>query len=796
MDLHLRARQFSGETEPVFVQNGSKKHQIDLPKYESSFGFKSVTQEPESLFETVGKPMLDDRLFRGLDCLLFTLGPSNSGKTHTVFNRETGMATKSLEYVFQRLSQYGQISSNYKKLSGLMSNLQNGNSSRVPLVDSEYAVTMSMFEIYNDSIKDILMNSTTRSRSFLDIITDPTDQKLKPYNLSQFLVSDYDSAARVLQRGLNHRKTGTTQVNRESSRSHCFVFINVVRIIGRVVNSSRLTIADLAGLERSKLSQTSGLNLKEGGFTNASLTQLGRCLELVATRQFNKSLLRTNKLTRLIFHDYVKNKSLISIIVTLDPAGDEGLILQTLRYVNPVQYQSVPRHISSASSQTKSSTDTKAQYELLCEIDTLKAYQHKLEAKVLKLEEEVVKTEVRVRQELYEENESKLNQIAVEHKNEVHRLTQEHMDSADAKLKEVSQCYQEKIESQIKAKEEELSNVKELVEELKQKCENLGQHNETLETEIVGLKEQDSEKLKLMEKQLEETRNESENVRKLADEAEQQRRKMESDLSMKESEIVMLMGNYDTLKAESASQQQNFEQELEKMKRQHESAIESQTKQHRDNMEALKTKYEQEAESLRERLTCVTKELEVNNIMMMEFQSTHDKQVAEMGQNDEKTAKELEAKEKQIDELKTKLQQLEAKSKKDIRDLRSQLESAKTKMSVIDSVDRSKAFSRSPTRSPAKSPYLFPTDLYGTGLNEPVSIFEDVSPQRESAVRKSPSRKKKKKADKAEQSDALQPTNKLVENPVFSGKHIISPTKSNRKKLRRVDMEEDLAISD
>ncbi|KAG7910416.1 hypothetical protein KL907_001307 [Ogataea polymorpha] len=849
MDLHLRTRQFSGDSVPVFTRRETNPNQIALSKFDASFDFKSVSQEPECLFETVGRPILDDRLFKGQDCLLFTLGPSNSGKTHTMFDPETGLAVNSLRYVFDRLSQYGDISTDHKRLAGLVGNLWNGNTSQQGLVDSEYAVTLSMFEIYNDNIKDLLMNSTTKkTKSFLDIVTDPVDQKLKPYNLSQFMVSDFESSIRTLNRGLSNRKTCTTHINRDSSRSHCFVFINVVRISGKSVNSSRLTLADLAGLERSKLSMTSGLNLREGGFTNASLTQLGRCLELVATKQFNKSLLRTNKLTRLLFHDYVKSKSLISIIVNLDPSGDEGLILQTLRYVNPVQYQQIPRHTSSACSHIKAAVDSKAQHELLCQLDTLKLYQQKLETKVAKLEEEVVQTEVRVRQQLYEENEAKLNQIAVEHKNEIFQLNQEHELETNSKLKEVSQCYQEKLDREVSLKNDEIQKSKALVEELKSECEQLKQLNQRLETQMNELKDQHDQKIKEAQQELHLSLEDTDRLRKMVQEAEEQGRKMGCELALKESEISELRENNSKLQQEISSSSLGFElkskkleeefqtkletelevreQEIQSLKNlmqensknlasehekdthtlksQHEQTVESLKEQHKHELESLKAEHENQMAPLRERIKSLIKELDTNNIMMSEFQDTHDKQISEMNHSTEEMAKELESKKREIEDLQNKLAQVETKSKNDIRNLRSQLESVKTKMNVLDSVDRAKTPSESPVKVPTKSPYLFPTDLYTTNMTMPISIFEDHSPQRESSVRKSPGRKKKsKKTDKGEhghnqsqgQNDVLKPTNKLVETEPLR-KHSLSPTKSGRKKLRHVDLEEDLAISE
>jgi kinesin family protein 20 len=49
--------------------------------------------------------------------------------------------------------------------------------------------------------------------------------------------------------------------------------------------TSRLTLIDLAGSERSKNTQTSGERLKEAGNINKSLMVLGQCIEVMRANQ-------------------------------------------------------------------------------------------------------------------------------------------------------------------------------------------------------------------------------------------------------------------------------------------------------------------------------------------------------------------------------------------------------------------------------------------------------------------------------------------------------------------------------
>ncbi|ODV85167.1 hypothetical protein CANARDRAFT_28464 [[Candida] arabinofermentans NRRL YB-2248] len=510
MELHLRLKE-NLESKPAFFhQSATNPKQIEFSKYGTTFDFNTISTSDDQplnkakFFKDVALPLIDNKLLKNQDCLLFTIGPSNSGKSHAIFGdkaNDQGLTYHCLEHIFERLDPRD-LTNDHEKLSKLVSNLQTNTDSYVgePISNGEYAVTISMFEIYNDSIKDLLPNSTNsrKSRNFLDIVTDPNDQKLKPHNISQYMANSLQSSMNIIKNGLVNRTTSETRINEASSRSHCFVFINVIRMFGNVIHTNRMTIADLAGLERTKLSQTSGINLKEGSFTNASLTQLGRCLELVATKQFNKSLLRTNKLTRLIFNDYVKSKSTISIIVTLDPKGEECLALQTLRYVNPIQYQKITRHSSStppSRSRSAHGQDPKVSAELLREVDSLRVYQLKLEHKLTSLEREVVETEIKVRRELYEEYEAKLNEISIEHKKEIFKLRESNNNSTDSKLEELSTIYKEKTQSltdQLDSKNRELSDLKNQLDSLKLEYEELTSSNGQLKSEIMVTRDQAS----------------------------------------------------------------------------------------------------------------------------------------------------------------------------------------------------------------------------------------------------------------------------------------------------------------
>ncbi|GMG39110.1 unnamed protein product [Ambrosiozyma monospora] len=295
MQLHLRIRkqqtQQSNGIPQVFRRSQKKDNRIILNNNETPFGFSSITtpdgstEEASEFFNTTCKKMMDDKLFKGTDCLLFTLGPSNSGKTHAIFGSEgQGLVYQAIDEAFKYVKGKS-MTTDFKHISKRLTGLRKASSSTTSPSDNpfkspssspskstsstslssspgssspsgvQYAITISMFEIYNDITRDLLTTPVTESNK--SIVTDQKDNKLRPFELTQTLVQDSASANELIMKGSRVRTTASTFVNGDSSRSHCFVFINIIRIFKGFLTSSRLTIADLAGLERSKLSMTS-----------------------------------------------------------------------------------------------------------------------------------------------------------------------------------------------------------------------------------------------------------------------------------------------------------------------------------------------------------------------------------------------------------------------------------------------------------------------------------------------------------------------------------------------------------
>jgi hypothetical protein len=156
---------------------------------------------------------------------------------------------------------------------------------------AEYAILISMYEVYNDRIFDLLTpaipgKSTKdfRRRPLLYKHTEMSPDRKLVAGLRKIICGTMKEALMVLEAGLHERRVAGTGSNSVSSRSHGFFCVEVKkrrksRMPGRW-GGSALTIVDLAGSERARDAKTQGQTLQEAGKINESLMYLGQCLQM------------------------------------------------------------------------------------------------------------------------------------------------------------------------------------------------------------------------------------------------------------------------------------------------------------------------------------------------------------------------------------------------------------------------------------------------------------------------------------------------------------------------------------
>ena len=88
---------------------------------------------------------------------------------------------------------------------------------------------MSMLEIYNENIQDLITPPNQRAKGGLKIREHP---KMGVFieNLSKHAVSSYEQIKKVFESGTNNRTVAATQMNATSSRAHTVLCINFTQI--------------------------------------------------------------------------------------------------------------------------------------------------------------------------------------------------------------------------------------------------------------------------------------------------------------------------------------------------------------------------------------------------------------------------------------------------------------------------------------------------------------------------------------------------------------------------------------
>jgi hypothetical protein len=157
--------------------------------------------------------------------------------------------------------------------------------------NTEYAILISMYEVYNDRIFDLLTpaipGKSTKDFRRRPLLFKPTEQspdRKVVAGLRKIICGTMKEALMVLEAGLHERRVAGTGSNSVSSRSHGFFCVEVKkRRRSRMPGGwggSALTIVDLAGSERARDAKTQGATLMEAGKINESLMYLGQCLQM------------------------------------------------------------------------------------------------------------------------------------------------------------------------------------------------------------------------------------------------------------------------------------------------------------------------------------------------------------------------------------------------------------------------------------------------------------------------------------------------------------------------------------
>lgn len=186
-----------------------------------------------------------------------------------------------------------------------------------------FEVCISMMEIYNEVIIDLLTNPPTsglKIREFPKV-------GMRVIGVQETPCCSAEDVFNSIAAGTANKHTASHAMNTRSSRSHTVFQVSVLGkfTTGSTVKS-KINMVDLAGSERIKKTGAVGQSLEEAKKINLSLSNLGNCINAVVENRSSIPF-RESKLT-LILKDSLGGNSLTSLCVMTSKRmvhGDETL---------------------------------------------------------------------------------------------------------------------------------------------------------------------------------------------------------------------------------------------------------------------------------------------------------------------------------------------------------------------------------------------------------------------------------------------------------------------------------------
>uniref|UniRef100_A0A182PA07 Kinesin motor domain-containing protein n=1 Tax=Anopheles epiroticus TaxID=199890 RepID=A0A182PA07_9DIPT len=365
---------------------------------ETQYIFKRVfddTIRQHEVYVSVAQPLVEG-LIRGRNGLLFTYGVTGSGKTYTMTGdlQHRGIMPRCLDALFRTIADYQAKKYTFKsdRLNGFdilteaevllerqaelnakltktlrKKDLDQEVASQASVEPSEisgieedniYAVFINYVEVYNNSVYDLLEESTVQKTLQSKMVREDAQHNMFVHGVTEVEVKSVDEALELFQIGQKRKRMGHTVLNAESSRSHSVFTIRLVQAPVDVqgenvvqdrnaITVSQLSLVDLAGSERTNRTGNTGQRLREAGNINNSLMTLRTCLEILRENQQTcggkKVPYRDSKITHL-FKNYFDGEGQVRMIVCVNPrAEDYDETAQVMKFAEMTQDVQIAR---------------------------------------------------------------------------------------------------------------------------------------------------------------------------------------------------------------------------------------------------------------------------------------------------------------------------------------------------------------------------------------------------------------------------------------------------------------------
>uniref|UniRef100_G1RQ95 Kinesin-like protein KIF11 n=1 Tax=Nomascus leucogenys TaxID=61853 RepID=G1RQ95_NOMLE len=311
----------------VSVRTGGLADKSSRKTYTFDMVFGASTKQID-VYRSVVCPILDE-VIMGYNCTIFAYGQTGTGKTFTM----EGERSPNEEYTWEE-----------DPLAGIIPRTLHQIFEKLTDNGTEFSVKVSLLEIYNEELFDLLNPSSDVSER-LQMFDDPRNKVIQEREresvAEEQTVLNKDEVYQSQKRGQQKGTTAATLMNAYSrirNRSHSVFSVTIhmkeTTIDGEeLVKIGKLNLVDLAGSENIGRSGAVDKRAREAGNINQSLLTLGRVITALVERTPHVPY-RESKLTRIL-QDSLGGRTRTSIIATISPASlNLEETLSTLEYAH------------------------------------------------------------------------------------------------------------------------------------------------------------------------------------------------------------------------------------------------------------------------------------------------------------------------------------------------------------------------------------------------------------------------------------------------------------------------------
>ncbi|XP_053104014.1 kinesin-like protein KIFC2 isoform X4 [Hemicordylus capensis] len=247
----------------------------------------------------------------GYNVCIFAYGQTGSGKTYTMegLPDNPGINQRALQALFREMEAKAEA--------------------------WKYSVSLSMVEIYNEVIRDLLAKDPQEK---LDVKLNPDGSgQLHVPGLTRVEVHSLREIKKMLVLGKRNRATYSTNMNEHSSRSHALLTVTITgtELASGTSITGKLNLVDLAGSERVWKSGAQGERLKEAQNINKSLLALGEVIQALRAKQAHVPF-RNSKLTYLLQDSLGKGSKTIMMVQISPQEKNLGESVCSLKFAQRV----------------------------------------------------------------------------------------------------------------------------------------------------------------------------------------------------------------------------------------------------------------------------------------------------------------------------------------------------------------------------------------------------------------------------------------------------------------------------